>query len=586
VRISDNPSEDEKEPGALFLGCHHAREWISVEVPLYIAQYLADNYDIDAEIKHLVDNCEIWIVPVVNPDGYEYSRTRDRQWRKNRRDNGDGTFGVDLNRNYSYMWGGPDASPSTSSITYRGPYAFSEPETQAVRALASAYDFRVLMSYHNYGQQTLMPWGYTWEPCPDALPMDSMTLKMRNLIKETSGAIYTPWTEQNGYLVGGNTRDWGYGELGIYSFCIELPPASGGFVLAESRIIPTCVENLQVALYLISLSADNGGIENLNTGKTYSSIQFAINEASEGDEIVIDQGLYQENILFKGKNLTLRSQDPDDPNVVEATVIEGSQQGSVITLSGSRDGVWILAGLTITGGDVCISCKDLSSTIRNCTIGSNRPNAAIEFWEGYEPPTIIDCTIRGRVAEVEVYDSTLVAHWSLDQTEGSTAYESVNVNDGICHGEPVWQPAGGKVDGALQFDGIDDYVSTPFILDPAKGAFSAFAWIKGGAPGQVIISQTEGLGGTWLGTNSSEGKLMTGLSDVFFGALESESVITDGQWHHVGLVYDSASHRHLYVDGVEVNVDSGYVAGMPSDGGYVHWRGKKPLCRQFLVRFD
>jgi len=75
VKISDNPSDAEDEPGAIFLGCHHAREWISVEVPLYIAQYLAENYQTDAEVKHLVDNCEIWIVPVVNPDGYEYSRT-------------------------------------------------------------------------------------------------------------------------------------------------------------------------------------------------------------------------------------------------------------------------------------------------------------------------------------------------------------------------------------------------------------------------------------------------------------------------------------------------------------------------------
>jgi hypothetical protein len=171
--------------------------------------------------------------------------------------------------------------------------------------------------------------------------------------------------------------------------------------------------------------------------------------------------------------------------------------------------------------------------------------------------------------EVEWYDPTLVVYWKLDEIEGTIAEDSVGENDGTLNGEPLWQPAEGKVGGALQFDGIDDYVSTPFILDPAKGPFSAFAWIKGGAPGQVIISQTGGLGGTWLGTNSSEGKLMTGLSDVFYGALESESesVITDGQWHHVGLVYDLASHRHLYVDGVMVNVDSDYVAGMPSDGG-------------------
>ena len=161
-----------------------------------------------------------------------------------------------------------------------------------------------------------------------------------------------------------------------------------------------------------------------------------------------------------------------------------------------------------------------------------------------------------------------LAHWELDETEGGIAYNSVGDHDGTLNGNPLWQPAGGKLNGALQLDGIDDYISTPFILDPSKRSLSAFAWIKGGAPRQVIISQIGVFGGTWLGTNSSEGKLMTGLSDMYFGALESESVITDGQWHHVGLVYDFvALHRHLYVDGVEVTVDSDYVAGVPSDGG-------------------
>ena len=170
---------------------------------------------------------------------------------------------------------------------------------------------------------------------------------------------------------------------------------------------------------------------------------------------------------------------------------------------------------------------------------------------------------------MEPKDRTLIAHWALDEAEGIIAQDSsAGDNDAYVIGGPLWQPSGGQVDGALQLDGIDDYVSTPFILDPAKDSLSVFAWIKGGAPGQVIISQTGGFGGTWLGTNPLEGKLMTGLSDAYFGALDSESVITDGQWYHVGLVYDlDALHRHLYVDGVEVAVDSDYVAGVPSNGG-------------------
>ena len=167
------------------------------------------------------------------------------------------------------------------------------------------------------------------------------------------------------------------------------------------------------------------------------------------------------------------------------------------------------------------------------------------------------------------------AHWMLDETEGETAKDRVGSNDGALNGNPIWQPAGGAVGGALQLDGVDDYVSTAFSLDPSKGSFSAFAWIKGGESGQVIISQTgtsDGRsaepGSAWLWADSSYGRLITRLMHPPFDPLLSETVITDGQWHHVGLVYDfNGLHRHLYVDGVEVARDIDPVGGVDSNGG-------------------
>lgn len=177
--------------------------------------------------------------------------------------------------------------------------------------------------------------------------------------------------------------------------------------------------------------------------------------------------------------------------------------------------------------------------------------------------------------------SPLLAHWKLDETEGNVAQDSAGDNDGICNGEPLWQPAGGKVNGALQLDGIDDYISTNFVLNPADGAFSAFAWIKGGTAGQVIISQTDGngVGEIWLGSEASQGKLMTGLVPPPAGRtvpqpLVSESVITDGQWHHIGFVWDG-SQRYLYVDGTEVVRDTKAQAPLKaSDGGLYIGAGK------------
>jgi len=161
----------------------------------------------------------------------------------------------------------------------------------------------------------------------------------------------------------------------------------------------------------------------------------------------------------------------------------------------------------------------------------------------------------------------LTAHWKLDETEGNIAYDSFGDNDGIINGNPLWQPTGGMKSGSLFLDGMDDYIDIPFILDPSEGSFSVFAWVYSWMPGQVIISQKGESGGTWLGIDSS-GNLMTGFSDVNFGALESESFITDVQWHHVGFAYDTDTlHRRLYVDGILVAEDTSAIVGESSNDG-------------------
>jgi len=131
---------------------------------------------------------------------------------------------------------------------------------------------------------------------------------------------------------------------------------------------------------------------------------------------------------------------------------------------------------------------------------------------------------------------------------------------------------------------MNDYVGTDFVQKPADGSFSAFAWIKGGAPGQVILSQVDRsvgrtilVGSTWLGTDPSNGRLVTTLMDYPFGPLESQVIITDGQWHHIGLVYAlDGLQRRLYVDGVEVAGDTAFVDGVHSDGG-LHFGADKNL---------
>jgi hypothetical protein len=162
-----------------------------------------------------------------------------------------------------------------------------------------------------------------------------------------------------------------------------------------------------------------------------------------------------------------------------------------------------------------------------------------------------------------------VAHWALDEIEGDIASDSANDNDGTVYGDPAWQPEGGMVDGALQLDGVDDYVTTPFVLSPSDGAFSVFAWVKGGAPGQAVLSQAGGA--RWLCTDPSEGNLVTELKGTGRGAtteLLSQTIITDGDWHRIGLVWDG-SYRTLYVDDIAVAEDEQTNLGGSENGLYI-----------------
>ncbi len=242
-----------------FLGCHHAREWIAVEVPYLLAAHLVDNAATNP-IQEWLTRGEIWVAPMVNPDGHEFSRTTDRLWRKNRRPNTDGSFGVDPNRNYGYMWGTLDVSTSShvpSDQTYVGPHAFSEPETRAVRNLVARELFRGVITYHSYSQLILYPWGYTADPVPntaDRADMVTLADAMQKLIGDVHGETYTPQQASQLYPTAGDTTDWTYGEYDMTSFTVELRPetvAQGGFILPPSQIQPAWEENRPAALEFI-----------------------------------------------------------------------------------------------------------------------------------------------------------------------------------------------------------------------------------------------------------------------------------------------------------------------------------------------
>jgi carboxypeptidase T len=254
-RISDNPDLDESEPEVLFDGTHHAREPMSAEFCLLFAEYLAQNYGSDPQVTYLLDNREVYFVPIVNPDGYDYNNWGE-MWRKNRRDNpGTSCDGVDINRNYTYQWTAGGSSTDPCADDYRGPSAGSEPETQAMMALINAHEFVTHNTYHTYSNLTLYPWGYATSPTPD----DAIFTTMGEIMTRYNGYVPGQPGDVLWYTVAGGMIDWAYGaqteHAKIFSFSNEIGNGADYFWPPESRRLPLFQENIWPAIYLMRAAA-------------------------------------------------------------------------------------------------------------------------------------------------------------------------------------------------------------------------------------------------------------------------------------------------------------------------------------------
>jgi hypothetical protein len=223
------------KPSVLIMGTQHAREWLSTMVTACIGSRLAADYGHDSTITELVEGLSFYVVPVVNPDGYAFSWTDDRYWRKNRRDG----HGVDINRNWSLGWGGEGASSDPEAQNYRGTEPFSEPETRALGDFVAAHpDLVALVDLHSYGDLVLYPWGWTLDPAPDDDTLASVAIELSEAMAQPHGHAYLPIQASDLYFAAGAVEDWSYGEFGLNAFAIEL--RGSDFVVPASTIEPTC----------------------------------------------------------------------------------------------------------------------------------------------------------------------------------------------------------------------------------------------------------------------------------------------------------------------------------------------------------
>jgi hypothetical protein len=295
IKISDNPNVNESatEPMAYYDGLHHAREPMSQEVQLYYMFWLCENYGTDPIATYLVNTREIYFVPCVNVDGYKYNESTNPigggDWRKNRRNNS-GSYGVDLNRNYSYGWGYSSGSSGTpSSDTYRGPSAFSEPEAQAIRNFVLAYHPKIALSLHSVSGSVLNPYSY----CDTAVRYD-VYADFSSEFTPTNQYLYGTVEEMLQYYSSGTTRDFMHAN-GTYGWTVEM--SGSAFWPATTEIIPLNSLNLPMMKYITWVAG------------AYPKMQYFTvagkGAASKNDTLQLNVGVRNKGLGLTAKNVVV-----------------------------------------------------------------------------------------------------------------------------------------------------------------------------------------------------------------------------------------------------------------------------------------
>ena len=232
VSITKDVQSAEKKPALFYTGTIHAREWIGIELSLAFAKHILEYIEYDPRLNRILDATTLYMVPCANPDGFEYSRNHFAFWRKNRRKNPDGSFGVDLNRNFSI---GFTPNKNTTSNVYSGPHPFSEPETQALRDFVESHNnITIALDYHSQGNVFFPAHNFIHEDAEDAIDLNILASNMAEEIRKESGREYgVHMGKPPTHLISGSGREFYYSK-GALALVVEV----------GSRNISDYIENM------------------------------------------------------------------------------------------------------------------------------------------------------------------------------------------------------------------------------------------------------------------------------------------------------------------------------------------------------
>lgn len=317
LKISDNPNSNESEPEVLYTSIHHAREPMSLMQLVFYMWYLLENYETDTEVQAIVNNTELYFIPVVNPDGYLYNEVTDPDggglWRKNRKF---GT-GVDNNRNYDYhiegdptngSWGGPGSSSNPNSQTHHGTGPFSEIETQAVKWFVEQHDFVIALNNHSFGQLLYYPFGYADVNTPDNDLFEGLGAQLTSL---------NGYTALNDFPFAGDSDDFMYGTVGTHNKIFAFTPEIGTSFWPPANTIESIAQDMMFLNLTAAQAAGNYGLlietspvftEDTTTLSTSFNVQ-RIGVENTGD-FTVSLSPVSTNIIENGSPVTLSNIAP------------------------------------------------------------------------------------------------------------------------------------------------------------------------------------------------------------------------------------------------------------------------------------
>ncbi|NQV15779.1 immune inhibitor A [bacterium] len=376
-KISDNHEVDEDEPELFYNSLIHAREPAAMMTIMHYAWQLADNYNVDPIMTYLVNEREMWFVPVINPDGYAFNEFTNPNGggmqRKNRRPGCASSPGVDLNRNWGFQWGYDDIGSSSDACgaTYRGTSAFSEPETQAIRDFVREHDFQTVFNYHSYGNLLIRPFGYNPDqPLPE--PEGATYMELGPDLVTENNYLFGTGIETVGYTTNGDAVDYMFGELGIINFTPEVGAwAEGGFWPPTDMIYELAEENLSMNIHLAGVAGNWIRLENLEL-LTSDPIEY-------GSIVPCQLNVRNKGLGTETRNVTLHLSSPDEsiiPSVASFDLSELAPQTS-IDLG--------LSGLTF---EVQTEAGELAQLVLSINVEDQYTIADTFFWSIGGPDTV------------------------------------------------------------------------------------------------------------------------------------------------------------------------------------------------------